>query len=69
MIKKLVSLLLSLMLCLSLLSTQALAVSDSAENNPPPNITETPTPNEPDVPIATMCMMPGDSDVGSRPND
>lgn len=42
MMKKLISLLLSLMLCLSLLPTQALAASDSDENNPPPPLQRLP---------------------------
>lgn len=67
--KKLVSLLLSLMLCLSLLPSQALAVSDSDESNPPSTITETPVPDEPDDPITVMCMTPGDAGSGEQPID
>ena len=66
MMKKLISLLLSLMLCLSLLPTQALAASDSDENNPPPTITEPPAPDEPDDPIAVMCRAPGDTGSGGN---
>ena len=60
MMKKLISLL------LSLLPPQALAASDSDENNPPPTITETPAPDEPDDPIAVMCRAPGDTGSGGN---
>ena len=72
MMKKLISMLLSLLLCISVLSTQALAAADSDENNPPPRITETPAPNEPDEPdnpITVMCMTPGYTGSGEQPVD
>lgn len=69
MMKKLISALLSLLLCISVLSTQALAAADSDENNPPPNITETPAPDEPDNPITVMCMTPGYTGSGEQPVD
>lgn len=67
--KKLLSLLLSLMLCLSLIPTQALAASDSDETKSTSTITEIPGPDEPDNPITVMCMAPGDAGIGEQPID
>lgn len=71
MMKKLISMLLSLLICLSLLPTQALADDGSGENGLP-IVIETPAPNEPDEPddpITVMCMTPGYTGSGEQPVD
>ena len=71
MLKKLIPLLLSLFICLPLLSTQALAVSGPEANDPPVVIEniDTDEPEAPEEPFAVMCEMPGDTGAGERPND
>lgn len=69
MLKKLASLLLSLLLCLSLLSGQALASHESAPADPPV-IVEPVGPEEPEDPgIMPMAEMPDGIDVGHSGGD
>lgn len=70
MLKKIVSLLLSLLICLSLLPGQALASDEPAPPVDPPVIVEPVDPEEPEEPgIMPMGEVPEGSDKGeTRPD-
>ena len=73
MLKKLASLLLSLLLCLSLLPGQARASDEPVPPADPPVIVEPVEPEEPngpeDPPIMPMAEGPDGGDIGHTSND